>query len=263
MGSPIGLFQMLRGKNIASRTQLATADVPFSPIGGGQENPFDGPPVSFPKCQNFYNIFHPSDPVSYRVEPLVSKHAAKLKPYPMPYTKAGFRQQLVGLSSIPQRAYEGASSYWGAIRSSITNSIVSRSLGYGDLSAASPVLKGDIEDEKQKIASEIQKHHEETLFAGFEKAWGANHARKSEGEQRLKALNSAGRIDYALQEEFLNLSYVSALSAHLQYWGDSDVSYFILSYILLNHSKETEAASQEQAGSAPTRQQPFRYPTTL
>lgn len=255
VGSPIGLFQMLRGKNIAARSQLKTEELPFSPL-GGQANPFEGPPISSPKCNNFYNIFHPSDPVSYRIEPLVSKHAAKLKPYPMPYTKAGFRQQLVGLSSIPQRAYEGASSYWGAIRSSITNSIVSRSLGYGDLSSPSTASRAEIEDEKQKVANEINKQHQETLFAGFEKAWGSNHSKKSEGEQKLRALNSAGRIDYALQEEFFQSSYVSAISAHLAYWADSDVSYFILSYVLLH-------GPQKEITSSPTRQQPLRMPTNV
>lgn len=256
LGSPIGLFQMLRGKNIAARSRLEAEELPFSPL-GGQPDPFEGPPVSYPKCENLYNIFHPSDPVSYRIEPLISKHAAKLKPYPIPYTKAGFRQQLVGLSAIPQRAYEGASSYWGAIRNSITNSIVSRSLGYGDLSLAKSSTKAEIEDEKQKVANEFKKQHQETLYAGFEKAWGSNHMKKIEGESKLRALNRSGRVDYAVQEDLFGSSYVSAISAHLAYWADSDVSYFILSYVLL-HSSQKRSTS-----TTPVRQPPTRLPTNL
>ena len=239
VGSPIGLFQMLRGKNIAARSQLKTAELPFSPL-GGKHNPFEGPPMSYPKTKNMYNLFHPSDPVSYRVEPLISKHTAKLKPYPVPYTKAGIRQQLVGLSSIPQRAYEGASSYWGALTSTITNSIVSRSLGYSDLTATP--TKVELEDEKQRLASQITKEHEDTLFAGFEKAWGSNHSKKLEGEQKLKALNKSGRVDFSLQEDMFGSSYVSAISAHLQYWGEPDLAHFMLSYSLVH-----EAAPEPRA----------------
>lgn len=235
---------MLRGKNIAARSELQVSQLPFSPLGPQEHDPFDSPPISFPKTQNLYNIFHPSDPVSYRVEPLISKHAAKLKPYPIPYTKAGFRQQLVGLSSIPQRAYEGASSYWGAIRSSITNSIVSRSLGYGDLSSATPAARAELEDEKEKVANEISKQHEETLFAAFEKAWGSNNTKKTEGAEKLRALNQSGRVDFSIQEDMFGSSYMSAISAHLAYWGDSDVTYFILSYILLHNRKSPESAKE-------------------
>ncbi|BFZ54438.1 hypothetical protein PYCC9005_001474 [Savitreella phatthalungensis] len=194
VGSPIGLFQMLRGKTIAGRELLREAPqegTPFSPLG-----PIHDPletasysayaqaaheaghvPSSYPKCRNMYNIFHPSDPVSYRIEPLVSKHAAKLKPYPLPYTKAGFRQQLVGLSSIPQRAYEGASSYWSAIRSSVTNSIVSRSLGYGGMDDKSSVPQQQNQSSQTQqlnIAVPGTSAGQETLYAAFERTYGAS-----------------------------------------------------------------------------------------
>lgn len=254
VGSPIGLFQMLRGKNIAARSQLDqdATELPFSPLGDSPRNPFDGPPISYPKVENLFNIFHPSDPVSYRIEPLISKHAAKLRPYPMQYTKAGFRQQLVGLSSIPQRAFEGATSYLGAIRSSITNSIVSRSLGYGDLSSPSnKSTKAEIEDEKQKVANEITKQHEETLFAGFEKAWGSKS--KTEGSEKLKALNRSGRVDFAIQEDMFGSSYMSAISAHLAYWADPDLTYFMLSYMLLHKQSSTNPNTDSPARTMPKR----------
>lgn len=269
VGSPIGLFQMLRGKNIAARSQLSTAELPFSPLGERSGNPFEAIPISYPKVKNLYNIFHPADPVSYRVEPLISKHTARLKPYPIPYTKAGFRQQLVGLSNIPQRAYEGASSYWGALRSSITNSIVSRSLGYGDLSSptastSTSASKAVPEDEKQKVANEINKQHEETLFAAFEKAWGSNNVKKAEGSEKLRALNKSGRVDFQIQEDLFSASYMSAISAHLAYWGDSDVAYFILSYVLLHGRQETPVPDASTGSSTtPQRMKPTRYKTDL
>lgn len=38
------------------------------------------------------------------------------------------------------------------------------------------------------------------------------------GAQKLKALNVTGRVDYCLQEGLLENPYLSAFSAHLQYW---------------------------------------------
>jgi len=87
LGSPIGLFQMLKGRTIAGRRHPAALpsespmDIeamqdPFLAAGssGGfpsGENisnttglPFT---ISSPKCAQLYNIFHPTDPISYRL----------------------------------------------------------------------------------------------------------------------------------------------------------------------------------------------------
>ncbi|ORY83828.1 DDHD domain-domain-containing protein [Protomyces lactucae-debilis] len=262
VGSPVGLFQMLRGKEIRARAMLQTDTVPVTPFASAtRQSPFehpprqtDGKPASYPKVNNLFNIFHPSDPVAYRLEPLVSKHAAKLKPHPIPYTKAGFRQQLVGLSSIPQRALEGASSYWGALRSSITNSVISRSLGYSDFGAASAqreVTEEEAEEARQqqhaadkaRVQGEMARQHDETLFASFDKAFGSSASeqgqrRKLEGERRLKALNRQGsRIDYAIQEDLIGSSYISALHSHLGYWSDVDVAHFLMSRLYTDDNK--------------------------
>jgi hypothetical protein len=265
VGSPIGLFQMLRGKEIRARSMLQSDVVPLTPFPStsGRSDPFeqqankheDQNAVSYPKVTNLFNIFHPSDPVAYRLEPLVSKHAAKLKPHPIPYTKAGFRQQLVGLSSIPQRALEGASSYWGALRSSITNSMISRSLGYSDISGSSASIQAKTEQEaeaarqeqhaadKARVQGELARQHDETLYASFDKAFGntateQGQRRKLEGEKRLKALNRHGsRIDYAIQEDLIGSSYISALHSHLAYWSDVDVAHFLMSRLYTDEDK--------------------------
>jgi hypothetical protein len=54
------------------------------------------------------------------------------------------------------------------------------------------------------------------------------------GADKIKSLNSTGRIDYCLQEGILDVSYITAITVHLNYWSDSDVSYFILKEIYGN-----------------------------
>lgn len=42
-----------------------------------------------PKVKAVYNLFHPHDPVAYRIEPLVDKSFASSRPVMIPYTKGG------------------------------------------------------------------------------------------------------------------------------------------------------------------------------
>lgn len=53
----------------------------------------------------------------------------------------------------------------------------------------------------------------------------------SAGAKKLKMLNVTGRVDYCLQEGLLENPYLSAFSAHMQYWQDLDVAAFLIKQI--------------------------------
>ena len=57
LGSPIGLFQMINGRTISARQKVdaSTAKEPWDALAAGH--------VSSPRCQQIFNIFHPTDPV--------------------------------------------------------------------------------------------------------------------------------------------------------------------------------------------------------
>ncbi|KAK8236595.1 DDHD domain-containing protein [Phyllosticta capitalensis] len=144
LGSPIGLFQMLRGKRIAARgmrngfqsqSPLGSTDDPFgeSSMSGAtisQQNHFEIT-TSSPKCQSVFNIFHPTDPISYRLEPLISPAMSILKPQPLPYTKRGIFGAPVGqgLQGIGARVGQSVSGLWTSLSSGIASSLLNRSLG--------------------------------------------------------------------------------------------------------------------------------------
>lgn len=149
LGSPIGLFQMLQGRNIIgrepvnrSRNTSATMDDPMldSPaLGGGGKRPTPDideltgeMPVSSPKCAQVFNIFHPTDPISYRMEPLISPMMSTLKPQPLPYTKRGIFGAPVGqgLTGISNRVGQSVSSLWSSMSSGLASSLLTRGLGY-------------------------------------------------------------------------------------------------------------------------------------
>jgi hypothetical protein len=145
LGSPIGLFQMLKGRTIAARKtkNMKPAQTPFGDI----DDPFLGSgtssantkknsgyfeiTTSSPMCQRVFNIFHPTDPISYRLEPLISPVMGNLKPQPLPYTKKGIFGTPVGagFSGIGQRVGQSVSGLWSSFSSGIASSLLNRSLG--------------------------------------------------------------------------------------------------------------------------------------
>ncbi|KAI7333960.1 DDHD-domain-containing protein [Hortaea werneckii] len=148
LGSPIGLFQMLKGRNIVAREKgesrrraMSSMDDPMldtPSLGAGRKTtpslgamgatPPTEVPNSSPKCTQLFNIFHPTDPISYRIEPLISPAMASLKPQPLPYTKRGIFGAPMGqgLTGIGARVSQSVSSMW----SSMASSLLTRGLGY-------------------------------------------------------------------------------------------------------------------------------------
>lgn len=146
LGSPVGLFQMLKGRTIAARPSPSGKDKsseassdPFldAPLGSSKLSDTMGTssseiPVSSPQCRQLFNIFHPTDPISYRIEPLISPAMASLKPQPLPYTKRGIFGSQVGqgLTGIGARVGQSVSGLWSSFSSGIASSLLNRSLGF-------------------------------------------------------------------------------------------------------------------------------------
>jgi hypothetical protein len=141
MGSPIGLFQMLKGRTIASRpadsafappeTPASPLDDPFSPTSSQAKARAFDITTSSPLCKQLFNIFHPTDPISYRLEPLISPAMSALKAQPLPYTKKGIfgAPAAQGLTGIGARVGQGVTDFWSSVSSGIASGLLNRSLG--------------------------------------------------------------------------------------------------------------------------------------
>lgn len=150
LGSPIGLFQMLKGRSVAAR-QLPNALPSVSPLDldylddsffnasaasthpEQRVSPITGLPysISSPKCEQLFNVFHPSDPISYRIEPLISSAMASLKPQVLPYTKKSIFGTVAphSLTGIGTKVGQSVSGLWSSLSAGIANSLLNRSLG--------------------------------------------------------------------------------------------------------------------------------------
>lgn len=204
LGSPLGLYQMLKGRKIAARGTLhglaressldsGLGDDPF--LSGPSEDPSGANDsdlltitVSSPKCQQLFNIFHPADAIAYRLEPLISPAMSSLKPQPLPYTKRGIFTPGQGFTGIGARVGQSVSGLWTNITSGVASSLLNRSLGISGeeqtqstQSIAAPTAPtvassttadmnatgGNVRDEAHPqtlIDNDI-----ETLYAGFQK----------------------------------------------------------------------------------------------
>ncbi|KAI1778022.1 DDHD domain-containing protein [Hypoxylon cercidicola] len=146
LGSPIGLFQMLKGRTIAARARpdaapsesplnIGYADDPlFASLDKNQRlSAITGLPfsVSSPKVGQLFNIFHPSDPISYRLEPLISPAMSSLKPQVLPYTKKGIFGTVApqGLSGLGVKVGQSVSGLWSSFSAGIASNLLNHSLG--------------------------------------------------------------------------------------------------------------------------------------
>ncbi|KAM7199403.1 phospholipase DDHD2 [Naviculisporaceae sp. PSN 640] len=153
LGSPVGLFQMLKGRTIAARhlPNSLPSESPFNP--DYMEDPFmsltpqqypyntdqrvspiTGLPfsISSPKAAQLFNIFHPSDPIAYRLEPLISTAMSTLKPQVLPYTKKSIFGAVAGpqgLTGIGAKVGQSVSGLWSSFSAGIASTLLNQSLG--------------------------------------------------------------------------------------------------------------------------------------
>lgn len=59
-----------------------------------------GENFKFPTCAGFLNIFHPYDPVAYRIEPLINPAFDSIPPFQVPHHKGRKRMHLGNIQSI-------------------------------------------------------------------------------------------------------------------------------------------------------------------
>lgn len=252
LGSPIALFQMLKGKTIAGRSTLEAQcknslnieskteniNAPSQALHsntGGELNERSAI-VSSPRCQQLYNIFHPSDPVSYRIEPLISPAMSALKPQPLPSVKKSlWTASGQSLSIIGSRVGQSVGSLWSNFTSGVASSLLNRSLGLNSERIPAPGSNADVQSREAQISPtnspnsgtqvEVRPRtliepNLETLYDGIQKARddqtsskssiGDNSAEYPGTEERVKklkiedgkvrALNANGRVDYSIQE---------------------------------------------------------------
>ncbi|XP_043106501.1 phospholipase DDHD2 [Puntigrus tetrazona] len=182
MGSPIGMFLTVRG--------LKRID----------------PNYKFPTCKSFFNIFHPFDPVAYRVEPMILSQDVDLPPMLIPHHKGRKRMHLElreGLTRVSSDLLGSLRMVWQSI-----SQVPTPALAEGEISTMAPPDEADVSPMEQ----------DERSFT------------------KVGMLNRGRRIDFVLQEtpiESFN-EYLFAIQSHLCYWESEDTVLMVLREIYGN-----------------------------
>ncbi|XP_078047652.1 uncharacterized protein LOC144475532 isoform X2 [Augochlora pura] len=203
LGSPIGMFVTVRGIDML------------------------GEDFVLPTCPAFFNIFHPFDPVAYRVEALINLEASKYRPMLIPHHKGRKRMHLevreimarVG-ADLKQKLLDSVWNTWNSVYS----------------------LAGFHRPDNSVLEKEIDKVVEEQLQ---DTPTVSDHQSTNDGGDDFKVgqLNGGRRIDYVLQEaplESIN-EYIFAVRSHVCYWESEDTMLMILKEIYGSQGIQTDA----------------------
>ncbi|CAG9759398.1 unnamed protein product [Ceutorhynchus assimilis] len=208
VGSPIGMFVTVRGLNKL------------------------GENFSLPTCPAFFNIFHPFDPVAYRIEALVNPELANLKPVLIPHHKGRKRMHLelketmakVG-ADLKQKVFGSMKTTWDSFYQ----------LAMFHRTGA-------------EVTEEFENECETTLVEGDEQILEPEPVQE-QTDIPLGRLNKGRRIDYVLQEgplEFFN-EYIFALTSHVCYWESEDTVLLILKEIYTSMNIQTDDKIPQQS----------------
>ncbi|XP_037606215.1 phospholipase DDHD1b [Sebastes umbrosus] len=252
MGSPLAVFLALRG--IRPGNSVVQDHILPTSI-----------------CKRLCNIFHPTDPVAYRLEPLILKHYSNISPVqihwynttsPTPYDQ--IRPTLLN----PVKEKETASvSDSESIPSPCTSPPQARrhygesitSLGKASIMGAASLGKGIggiLFSRFSRSSGQVGGVEEEPLDSeGENLASGEEGAPAAESEEKDKeieeertevepimsqsisavmdstSLELERRIDFELREGMVESRYWSAVTSHTAYWCSYDVALFLLTFM--------------------------------
>ncbi|XP_008280235.1 phospholipase DDHD2 isoform X1 [Stegastes partitus] len=192
-GSPIGMFLTVRG--------LKRID----------------PNYTFPTCKSFYNIYHPYDPVAYRIEPMIVSDV-DVEPMLIPHHKGRKRMHLELKDSLTRMSMDLKNNVLGSLRTAW------QSFARLPVAALPPVEEGE---------STVERNLQETQAVCEEAESSVSPEQPEQPEIKMGMLNGGRRIDYVLQEKPIESfnEYLFAIQSHLCYWESEDTALLLLKEI--------------------------------
>uniref|UniRef100_A0A667YT03 SEC23 interacting protein n=1 Tax=Myripristis murdjan TaxID=586833 RepID=A0A667YT03_9TELE len=199
LGSPIGMFLTVRGLEKIEET------------------------YQLPTCKGFFNIYHPLDPVAYRIEPMIMPDL-DLKPVLIPHHKGRKRLHLELKESLSRMGSDLKQGFISSLKSAwqTLNEFARAHTSSAQLQAELAIVANQIKEEEEKQVQEEQKISE-----------SPEPHREEEPQVKIGMLNGGKRIDYVLQEKPIESfnEYLFALQSHLCYWESEDTALLILKEI--------------------------------
>ncbi|XP_039302029.1 phospholipase DDHD1 isoform X2 [Solenopsis invicta] len=180
LGSPLSVFLALRTRAPSNRLDVMPQGL----------------------CKRFYNIFHWSDPVAYRMEPLLERGYSKIEPVLIPpYGGVDGQQMLQSPSS---------------------------------LNSVDPTLPDTDDKDDSLVGSPPNRNADKgwSLWGLVRGGWNVREGPSSPTPDSNPSIRPdqelAQRLDYVLRAVGLGRNYLYTVTAHTAYWSNYDVAYFVL-----------------------------------
>uniref|UniRef100_A0A182IT83 Uncharacterized protein n=1 Tax=Anopheles atroparvus TaxID=41427 RepID=A0A182IT83_ANOAO len=215
LGSPIGMFVTIRGIDAL------------------------GLDFKLPTCDGFFNIFHPYDPVAYRIEALINPELSALRPVLIPHHKGRKRMHLELKETMVR----------------VSNDLKQRvsDVFRNTLDTVWALTTMSSRPDPKAIQQEVDKVIEDQLKfdtgASSTNLGGGSDVDSGETSLPLGRLNQTRRVDYVLQEapfEFIN-EYLFALTSHVCYWDSEDTMLFVMKEIYSSLGVQTDLQVPQQS----------------
>lgn len=201
LGSPIGMFLTVRG------------------VERIEEN------YRLPTCKGFFNIYHPLDPVAYRIEPMILPEV-ELDPVLVPHHKGRKRLHLELKESLSRMGSDLKQGFISSLKTAwqtlndFARAHTSSIQLHEQLAMVASQIKAEEEMQKDEDDSKLVVESPESM-------------KEEETQVKVGMLNGGNRIDYVLQEKPIESfnEYLFALQSHLCYWESEDTALLILKEI--------------------------------
>jgi DDHD domain len=195
LGSPVGLFLTLRGAHaVFDELREAHPDRP-------RAAPFNLP------TRAMYNIYSPSDPVAYRLEPILLAQDSKDIPESQYLTRMGEDVRL-------------------HVKAMQLGNVISQSLAMKKQKSSLSVLMSTFTEHASSVL-----HHIDEANAKNEAQNKSADSTVDNANLRFPLAGRAGRLDYQLQPRVIDSEYISAVTAHSSYFQNSDVTDFVMDLV--------------------------------
>ncbi|GFP98743.1 phospholipase sgr2 [Phtheirospermum japonicum] len=170
-----------------------------------------------PACRQMFNIFHPFDPVAYRIEPLVCKEFIHERPVIVPYHRGG------------KRLYVGFQEFKEGV------------------AARSQAFKDNLSTVRVKVLTICESRHNDSQAEESEDTH--ENEERSYGSIMMERLTGSvdGRVDH---DKTFRHPYISAIGSHTNYWRDQDTALFILKHLYRDIPDEPVSPNEQPEGSS-------------
>nr|XP_009507793.1 PREDICTED: phospholipase DDHD1-like [Phalacrocorax carbo] len=245
MGSPLAVFLALRGirpGNSGSQDHILPRTI----------------------CNRLLNIFHPTDPVAYRLEPLILKHYSNISPVqihwyntanPLPYEH--MKPSFLNPTKEPTSVTDSESV--SAVPSPTTSPVMVRrhygesitNIGKASILGAASIGKG-LGGMLFSRFGRSSTTTSQTLEAGKDGAEGDDKKATTVGTPPFPhsssgflepAVELEHRIDFELREGLVESRYWSAVTSHTAYWSSLDIALFLLTFMYKHDQEETDKSN--------------------